>query len=310
VIVLGPFALWAALEFLVSLFTTGPGAGIAMVGGKLVHLLPLLAVLFVGVWALIHQMRQGIDEPRAPLFALLLVLTGLYLTMGVELFFIRDVFGNRMNTVFKLYYQAWTMLAIGCAFGVYYVGVRWKVHTRLQWLANYVWWVVLALLVIAAGVYPVLATYSRGAGSSPQGTLDGLAWVRQQNPDEYAAVQWLEQNTQGSPVIVEAVGGSYSEYARISTKTGLPTVLGWPGHEQQWRGSSAFAGRQEDVGLIYQSANVELVKSLLQKYNVTYVYVGSLEKKQYPAGDLARFGGFMDIAYQNNGVAIYKVRTG
>lgn len=309
VVVLGPFALWAFLQFLVSLFTSSPAEALGVIAGKLASLLPLLAVMFVGVWALLHRLRQRGEGPRAGLFGLFLVLAALYLTMAVELFYIRDVFGNRMNTVFKLYYQSWAMLAIGSGFGVYYVCVRWRVRTRLEWLGNYFWWVALVALVIAAGAYPVAAVYTRGNGSSPQHTLDGMAWVRQQDPDGYASLRWLQQDVEGSPVILEAVGGSYTEYARISSRTGLPTVLGWPGHEQQWRGSTqAYAGREQDVAAIYQSADAELVKSLLHKYNVEYVYVGPLERRQYPSGDFARFGDFMDVAFRSGEVTIYKVR--
>ncbi len=309
VVVLGPFALWAALELLASLFTSGISEGLGDIAGKLLSLFPLLAVLFVGTWALVHRLRQRSEGPRVGLFGLLLVLVGLYLTMGVELFYIRDLFGNRMNTVFKLYYQAWTMLAIGGGFGLYYVGARWQASSKPAWLGHFFWRVALVVLVIGAGVYPVAATYSRSDAFKAKQTLDGLAWVQQQDPDEYAAVQWLQQNVEGSPVIVEAVGGSYSEYARVSSRTGLPAVLGWPGHEQQWRGSgAAYAGREQDVALIYQSKDAELVKSLLQKYNITYVYVGAPEKKQYPSGDFTKFGAFMDVAFQGGGVVIYKVR--
>ena len=43
------------------------------------------------------------------------------LLLVCELVYVRDVFGNRMNTVFKLWYQAWTWLAVAGAFGLAYV---------------------------------------------------------------------------------------------------------------------------------------------------------------------------------------------
>ncbi len=50
-------------------------------------------------------------------FALLLVLFGGLLVTGPEFFFLRDQFGNRMNTIFKFYYQAWLMWGVVAAFG-------------------------------------------------------------------------------------------------------------------------------------------------------------------------------------------------
>jgi uncharacterized membrane protein len=48
-------------------------------------------------------------------------------------------------------------------------------------------------------------------------------------------------------VVAEAVGGAYSNYARISIYTGLPTVLGWGNHEGQWRDGSLLGSRQSDI---------------------------------------------------------------
>ena len=55
-------------------------------------------------------------------------------------------------------------------------------------------------------------------------------------------------------VILEATkpDASYTEYARISTYSGLPTVLGWPMHEAQWRGTYDPQGtRQDDIRRLY-----------------------------------------------------------
>ncbi len=51
------------------------------------------------------------EQHRSYLFTLVLAFLGLYLTFGVELFYIWDIFGSRMNTVFKVHYQVWILLA-------------------------------------------------------------------------------------------------------------------------------------------------------------------------------------------------------
>jgi YYY domain-containing protein len=206
-------------------------------------------------------------------FAGLLAFAGGLLILGVELFYIRDIFGTRMNTVFKLYYQAWVLFATGAAAAVYML-----LTSRLgRILAG------LAVAALVPGLlYGPLAVWSRSLERTGPPTLDGLAWLRLTQPDEAAAVDWLWASVQGSPVIVEAVGPSYSEYGRVSARTGLPTVLGWPGHEVQWRGSDRpFRGREQDVDAIYSVRDLARLKELLSRYRVRYVYFGRLEQTRY-----------------------------
>lgn len=302
-----PFLLWAVLEFLVSLFTSSALAGLAAIGGKFLNLLPLLIILSVGLLVMVRLVRRE-EDGESPIFALGLILVGFLLIMGVELFYVQDIFGTRMNTVFKLYYQAWAMLAIASAFGIYWLGSRWGLGSLAARMSKTLWLCLLALLVIGAFTYPMAATWSRTDGISGAHSIDGLAYLQRTNPWEYQAIQWLNQKVEGSPVIVEAVGGSFTDYGRISSRTGLPTVIGWTGHEVQWRGSTRdFGGREADVARIYESQSISEVKALLLKYKVSYVYVGYLEMEKY-RGDFDKFAQFMDVAFENEGVAIYRMR--
>jgi uncharacterized membrane protein len=48
------------------------------------------------------------------------------------------------------------------------------------------------------------------------------------------AIGWMQENVQGSPVIVEAtLRNLYRWGSRVSIYTGLPYVVGWLWHEQQ-----------------------------------------------------------------------------
>ncbi len=62
-----------------------------------------------------------IDQPRANGFALLLIGMGLSLLFFTEFFYLKDNFGVRINTVFKLNYQAWVLWSIASAYAVYSV---------------------------------------------------------------------------------------------------------------------------------------------------------------------------------------------
>ena len=66
-----------------------------------------LILLFVQV---LSSQERGLHEVAAALFGV-----GFVLVIGAEFFYIQDTFGDRMNTVFKVYFQAWTLFAIAAA---------------------------------------------------------------------------------------------------------------------------------------------------------------------------------------------------
>jgi YYY domain-containing protein len=264
----------------------------------------LIAWLVALLWGKLRaQKAEGRIAESSTLFVLLIVATGLLLTLSVEFIYIKDTFNSRMNTVFKFYYQAWVLLALASAYGVYYILERVRGLGRALFLAGF------AVLFALGMIYPLVAGFDKAGGFAPQPTLDGLAWVRQHSPDEYAAVQWLNEHVQDMPVILEVSGGSFTEYGRFSSRTGLPTLLGWGAHELQWRGNYEEPGRREpDINTIYSSLDTQQVLTLLEKYDITYVCVGYLERGKYSPAALAKFDRFMDVVFQQGNVTIYKRR--
>jgi YYY domain-containing protein len=245
------------------------------------------------------------DLPASDTFALILIGVGLLLPLAVEFIYLRDLFGTRINTVFKFYFQAWVLLALAAAYAV------WVVSNHLRGVGGLLWRLALAGLILAGLVYPVLAIPNKTGNFSAQPTLDGMAWLEGAHPDDYAAIRWLQANAPDSAVILEASGGSYSYYGRVSALTGLPTVLGWDFHEYQWRGSyNEPAARKPDIDILYNSVDLAQTLTLLDKYAITYVYVGSLEREQYSPTGLAKFGRLMDVVYQHGEVTIYQRRGG
>ncbi|MEA3407039.1 MAG: DUF2298 domain-containing protein [Chloroflexota bacterium] len=255
--------------------------------------------------------RDGWGEPLSPTmsFALLLVAVGFALTGSVEFIFLRDTFGTRMNTIFKFYYQAWVLLAVSSAYGLFHVLHRWeRLRSMLGRVATGAWLAVSGVLVLAGLSYTVAAISSKAGGFRGQPTLDGTRYVRQYREADYEAIQWLKANAPAGSVLLEAPGGSYSEYNWVSAHTGIPTVLGWGGHELQWRGNYDEAGRREpDIAAIYQSLDKAQKRQLLEKYDVDFVYVGPLEREKYGLNlaMIGAFDGFMQRCYEGKGVIIY-----
>ncbi len=150
----------------------------------------------------------------------------------------------------------------------------------------------------------------RTGGFGKEQSVDGYVNVLRAHPGEHEAIRWLNDNIDGLPVLVEAVDNSYSDGGRISGRTGIPTVLGWPRHERLWgRSDELVSDREEDVRRIYESDDAEEARGLLDDYGVEYVYVGWLEREQYdPSGArFDKFAEFMDVVFQNDEVTIYRM---
>ncbi len=234
-------------------------------------------------------------------FLLLLVLTAALLTIGPEFLYLKDNFGQRLNTVFKFYYQAWAMFGVAAPVAVYVLLRR----ARVVGLVTAVFYV-----CVFAGtmLFPYYAVQSRamefrGSDFSRPPTLDGLAYV---NADERDAQNWLAANADNDDVVVEAVGGAYSGYARVAANTGVQTLLGWANHERQWRGDTfTQAGRDNDVKTIYTDSSWLNAPFVLDRFSVDYVYVGDLERQTYGESNMEDLANNMQIAYQNNSVTIY-----
>jgi uncharacterized membrane protein len=79
-------------------------------------------------------------------------------------------------------------------------------------------------------------------------------------------------------VILEATEGGYNNAGRISAFTGFPTLLGWSGHEWQWRGSNREQNRREaDIRTIYTTPTGSTALDLLHKWSIRYVILGESE---------------------------------
>jgi len=304
-----PLVLWLILASTWGVVTQGLESLPTMLAVRTVTVLPLLALAGLAGYLAMHRSIRG--DNGTNVFPLLLLAAAFFLLAGAELYHLADFFGNRMNTVFKVYYQAWLLLGIVGAYGIYCWFAELKTLHRKSKLARTAWAGVLAVLLIFALYYPAGAALDRTGlfreGHSFQdNTLDGLAYIKGQSRAEYAAITWLrDEATPGN--LVEAVGDDYSEYGRVSAATGRPAVLGWKGHEHQWRGATRiFEGREEDIARIYQDPDPIVVRKLLDRYDVRYVYLGHRERAKYGIDRLPAAEGVLETAFSRGDVIIYR----
>ena len=224
------------------------------------------------------------------------------LAAGVDMFTVKDDIG-RMNTVFKFYLQAWVLLAMASAYFLWYLGDAGKLSVSNVRAPRGLWLGLLAFLVVGVMVYPVLGTRDRNAERfefSGLG-LDGMAYMESvtyhdhEGPltlkHDYDAIKWMQQNTEGSPVIVEGLSDQYRWGNRVSIYTGLPAVIGWDWHQRQQRVGYArtVTERRIEVDRFFHSTLRLTATGFLDKYDVKYVYIGEMERAKYPSAGLEKF---------------------
>jgi YYY domain-containing protein len=238
--------------------------------------------------------------------AAILFAFGFAITAGADVVHVWD----RMNTIFKFYIEAWFMFAIASAAALSEI---WRRGPRSGWLHR-IWRVGLVGLVVLAvftGVTAIRGVIVTRRVATPRPTLDGTAYLQQRDAHELAAYEWINENVPGIPVIAEAHGPSYQDYTRVSMNTGLPTVLGWDYHVHQrshrW---PDIRRRKADLEKLYTADSKDVVKGVLQRYNVALVYVGGVERRAYSGGNLANFKDWDDLltpVYTNRGVHVFAV---
>ena len=305
-LILTPFFLWAAWQAGWSALTWSFDP-ISVAFHRLLNILPILLLLFAALYSLIYYSR---DTTRPSLtFVLSIASVALMLIVIPELWHVDDFFHNRMNTIFKLYYESWVLLAIAVTFCLYYMSVNSGSTNRLCTLIKRGWWFTTAIFIIASLYYPIEASVAKSQGYSGNPTLDGLSYLRDTHSDEYQAIIWLGKNALPGDGILEATGQDYNpEYSRISGSTGLPTILGWPGHEQQWRrNTDPFSDRKRDISLIYNTSDASKALNLLTKYGINYVTIGPRERTSYPNMDVSKFSKIGGKVYSGDNVTIYRL---
>ncbi|MDW8054064.1 MAG: DUF2298 domain-containing protein [Anaerolineae bacterium] len=257
------------------------------------------------------------------------------LTLLVEQFVLRGDIA-RMNTVFKLYIQAWLLLAVVSGVATTWLVLAWLRRRLVKPVLRIGFVGALAVALGLAALYPLFAIPAkindRYTHEAPTG-LDGMAFMRHAQRVEvvgeeavsfplrhdYEAIRWMQMNVDGSPTILEGTTGGdlYRWGNRYSIYTGLPAVIGWQWHQRQQRAAlqndRVIYRRDDDVRLFYSSPDAAFAKQVLERYRPAYVIVGPLERAYYGDNGLAKFEqlvaeGVLSPVYRNEGVTIYRTR--
>ena len=252
--------------------------------------------LAVGILFFIRQLLLRRGKKLASDFTMFLVLLGMLLVLVPEFVYIHDLFGSRMNTVFKLYYQAWLLFAVAAAYGC---------HNAIASAGSgrFVTGGALILVVALGALYLPAGILSRIGNANPREySLDGAHTVLSA-PDQALSECLMQQLAGRSVVITEGLPArdrrAYNaRYGRIATISGLPTVIAWEPHQSQWRGDSYSAtvgARPEDIDNLYRLDDPQLMQEIIRRYEIEYIVWGREEQDTYGAAAEQKFADQLSV---------------
>ena len=247
-------------------------------------------------------------------FALIMGICAIGLILIPELVYVRDIYEEnnaRANTMFKLTYQAFIL------FGMTMIYALMRFFTlRFRSVLTAVLRVIAALLaflfILTCGYfwYSVQCWFGDVADQSRFQGLDCTAFLETRYPSDAAAVRWLNENVEGSPIVLETNGYSYSEDCRVSAMTGLPTVLGWYTHEHLWRNDTDDINAiWQDIRKIYTANDARELETLLKKYDISYIFIGSREHEAYKEMNLPMLISMGDVVFSDRDRDTYIIKV-
>lgn len=259
---------------------------------------------FVFLFFAFLKLKKNYKISKNDIFVLILIILASTLIIVPEFIYVKDIYPMhyRANTMFKFVYEAFIILSLCSSFII--IKLISSIKNKLILISFFATTILLLSLVL---IYPVFAINGYYGDLKTYQSLNGTTYLSSLYPGDYNLINWINKNIKGQPVILEANGDSYTDYARISANTGLPTVIGWPVHEWLWRGTyDIVAPRIADVQTLYTTQNINIAKNLIKKYHILYAVVSSLERQKYPNLNEQTFIKLGKLIYQSGNAKLYK----
>ncbi len=257
--------------------------------------LPLLltryaAMYFLTVILIYFALRKDEDK-----FLRAIIFVGLLTIIVCDFVYIDDLLGGifeRFNTVFKFYETAWMLLISSLPILIFRLEERIPKKSPYIGLWKACRTIFIAVLIISVAYVPLAAYAIKNPPLAWEGldkdafTLDGSGVLK---PNDKAVIKILRKLPRG--VLVEICGFDpqgrgyiigYEYFARISSFSGNPTIIGWQNHEYVWRGINTLPeiiNRSRDVMEFYKNPTRESLIYLKEKYNIRYIVVSYLENE-------------------------------
>lgn len=296
----------AAAPFTLSFVSIFKGVGITQHHSAFYQLAVLwsvpivMSVIFIVTFFIKLSRKKKIPSD---IFVFILVGCAIGLVLIPEFIYVRDIYETthpRANTMFKLTYQAFILFGISSGYILYSFfekeSVIWKTIAYVLITIN--------LLTLGYFFNAANAWFQSWTNPSSRKGIYALDYLEKDFQGDQIGLLWLKNKVESgeiSGVIAEATGDSYTGYGRVSTVTGLSTVIGWKVHEWLWRDDyDAMIQRVEDIDQLYENGD----RDIIEKYDIDYIFYGEKEKEKYGENHVADLG---NVIFKNNDVIIYKV---
>ena len=236
------------------------------------------------------------------LFTIIAGIWGIVLILVPEVLYVKDIYGggySRSNTMFKFTYQGYMILAICMSYAIirlfFWIG---KHKNGLRFFAAVAG--VLVIITCGYSVTSIRMWFGDVKKVSMYKGLDATNFIATDYPFNYGGINWVKENLydRQDAVVLEANGTSYTADNMVSAMTGVPTVLGWHTHEWLWRNDTEdMNNKAAEIQTVYTSSDVETVREILDKYNVTHIFVGTNEWSKYNTINLATLSSVGELVY-------------
>lgn len=184
----------------------------------------------------------------------------------VEWVYLDDAFHNRMNTLFKVYYQIWVLGGLLAAVG-WMQALRQKKGIRIC-----------AQLSLVGCLLPGLVYAGRISWQATQSPSRSLNAWSVMPPDDQFLLQVASRLIKAGDRIAEAPGESYeASTSLLGTWTAGATLIGWQGHQLQWRPDHI----PPPLWILYEAESPEDLAMAVETFNLDWVLLGPHEKEAF-----------------------------